>query len=62
MCCSVENNVRLVCADNVIKSCCISYRTDKHLKVKTRVFSFKLHLNFVCIIFVNIKDNKQLGM
>ena len=59
MCCSVINDIRLVFFKNVIDTSAITNRADKRHKIEfTAIFTFKLLLYFISIVFINVKYDK----
>ena len=59
MCCSVINDIRLVFFKNVIDTSAVTNRADKRHKIEfTAIFTFKLLLYFISIVFINVKYDK----
>lgn len=53
--------IRAVFFKDRIHTLAVAHRADKRYHIKLRVGAFKLVLNIVSIIFVNIKNNKLFG-
>ena len=59
----MENKLRAIVCEYSFKAFSVAHGSYFHSKVKlVAVFTYKLLLNIVCVVFVNIKDNKLLGL
>ena len=56
----VEYDLRPVFAQHNIQTRRIAHRTDQNDKVQRRIFPLELHLDVICIVFINIKNQKLL--
>ena len=43
---------------NIIQTRCVSNRTNQNFQVEIRMCTLEFHLDIICIIFINLKDNQ----
>ena len=60
MCCRMIDNLRMICLKYIVQPVGIAHRANQRLHPYIRILTLQLLLYIVCIILVNIKNDKKL--
>ena len=60
--CRVADQIRAVLVKDVHHPLPVAHGADQHDQIQLRMRALQLHLDIVCIVFINIKDNELLGV